>query len=289
VPEFEDPFAGMDFKAAIRDARSGLLLKPIITNFLFDAKFPDFDMQFRKHEMERKPDGWFHPSTHPLWSARQLYAYLAHPALMRPEKKEYMGTLSVTVGQAMHGFMEVCLEAAGVRPPALNTCTTCAPDAPAHNEPGVVDAEIGERGHMDGVLDLSSLSVPGPEYLNPVFEFKTSNDRKASKLTDLDVETYRKMWPDYYAQNQSYMRLSGRRLVVVLVMVMGFPWEMREVHVPYDPAFASQIRDKFLAVRRAVQDQNPPPGCCGGRTGCPSAGACAKIAAAAPAPMRLAL
>ena len=168
---FEDPFVGMDFRHAIRDAAKGLLLKPVLTNYLFDAKFPAFDVHFPAEEMERRPDGWFHPSTHPMWSERQLFAYLAFPDLMQVERKQYMGTLSVTIGKAMHSFIAMCLKDAGVRPDRLNVCRVCPPDANC-DEPGVVDAEAGERGHMDGILDLSGFSLPNPDLAEPVFEFK---------------------------------------------------------------------------------------------------------------------
>lgn len=266
--------AGFDFSRAMRDAQQGLVLKPILHNYLYDAKFPDFAVHFKNHEMERAPDGWFHPSTHPLWEARMLYHYLANPHLMVAEKKEYMGTLSVTIGSAMHGFIQMCLEDAGVLPKELQACEVCPAGVPLH-EPGVIDEEAGERGHMDGLLDLSRISLPTPDLAWPVFEFKTSNMMKLSKVDDLDLEAYRAKWPDYYAQNQSYMRMSGRRYVVVLFLGMGYPWEMKEIHVPYDPAFAQQVRAKYLAVRQAVADQRPPEVCCNKVKSCPAGRICA--------------
>lgn len=265
--------AGIDFSASMRDAQAGLLLKPILHNYLFDAKFPDYSIDFINHEMEREPDGWFHPSTHPLWHPRVLYQYLSQPHLMRIEKKEYMGTLSVTIGTAMHGFVQMCLEDAGVLPKALQVCTVCDPALPLH-EPGVIDEDAGERGHMDGLLDFSSLSVVSRELESPVFEFKTSNLMKLAKLHDMDLEHYKKTWPDYYAQNQSYMRMSGRRMVVVLFLGMGYPWDMKEVHVPYDAGFSQQVRQKYLDVRQAVADQRPLAQCCGSTKTCPAGRIC---------------
>ena len=127
---------------------------------------------------------------------------------------------------------------------------------------------------MDGVLDLTSIAQDrGPEYQYPIFEFKTTGV-KFIGLNDLDIEAYRKKWPEYYAQNQEYMRLSGRRLVIVLIFGMGYPWEMREVHVPWDPQFALGIRDKYLRVRQQVADQAPSRDCCGTPKSCPARGVC---------------
>lgn len=292
---------GLDWGSVMRDVGKGLLVKPIVHNYLFDAKFPAFSMNFPEEEMERRPDDWFHPSTHPTWPEAALYNYLAHPETFPVEKKQYMSTLSVTVGKAMHGFMEMCLEDAGIRPRALNVCTVCPPQCPrpkgrgkvkrcgchlaegllnadgTHKvgctEPGVVDLETGSRGHMDGILDLSSMSTPGPAFDTPVFEFKTGNDMALAKLPDLDLEAYRKKYPAYYAQNQEYMRMSGRRVVIVLFMVMGFPWPMTEIHVPYDAGFANEVRDKYLRVRQMVADQTPPR-CCGRKASCASGPIC---------------
>jgi hypothetical protein len=283
-----DPLAGLDFTGSLRDAQKGLLVKPIVHNYLFDARFPDFAIHFKNHEMERAPDAWFHPSTHPLWTPRQLYFYLAQPHLMVAEKKQYMGTLSVTIGTAMHGFMEVCMEDAGIRPRELNRCTTCPPEMKC-KEPGVVDAEAGSRGHMDGLLDLSMLSLPSEAHESPVFEFKTSNEAKMAKVPDLDLETYRAKWPEYYAQNQEYMRMSGRRLTIVLFMALGYPWPMTEIHVPYDQGFAQTIRNKYLDVRQAVADQQIPFSCCGNTKVCPSGRICATLEPTPAASRRLAL
>lgn len=277
-----DP-GSLDLRAAIRETGRGLILKPILRNYLYDARFPDFDMRFRNHAMEREPDGWFHPSTHPLWPERQLYHYLAHPELMRVERKDYMGALSVTVGRAMHGFIGVCLTDAGVMPAELQRCRSCPPGggcrAPGEvEEPGVQDVEAGERGHMDGLLDLSRLPLPGPEYESPVFEFKTTNSAKLRKLADLDLDGFRATWPEYHAQQMPYQRMSWRRMTVVLVMALGYPWDMREFHVPYDRGLAVGVRDKYLRVRQAVADQRPPRDCCGSPRSCPAGLVCDRVA-----------
>ena len=265
---------GLDFRHMVRDVSKGLIVKPILHNYLFDAAFPAFTMDFPKQEMARAPDGWFHPSTHPLWTDRQLYYYLTRPGGMQAERLEYMSTLSVTVGKAMHGFIEMCLTDAGLRPLDLQRCTMCPPEAHC-DEAGVMDEESRSRGHMDGVLSLTHLHHDFAEDF-PVFEFKTTNIMKLSKIKDLDLATYRKLWPEYYAQIQEYMRMSGKRMAVVLFMSMGYPWEMREFHVPFDRAFATGIRDKYLSVIDLAEhaEKTNYTRCCGKPKSCPAKAVC---------------
>ena len=44
------------------------------------------------------------------------------------------------------------------------------------------------------------------------------------------------------------MRLSGLRKYIFLFMTMGTPWESREFHLDFDPAFAVATEAKYLAV-----------------------------------------
>lgn len=269
-------FGDFDLSGSMRDLSQGLLVKPVLHNYLYDARFPDFDLQFRNHKMERAPDSWFHPSTHPMWPARALFQYLADPHSLPPEKKKYMGTLAITIGHAAHQLIEISLTDAGIRPPGLQACLMCLPNKKC-TEAGVMNEELGERGHMDGVLSFEGFPNVPDEKMEPVFEFKTSHDEfgRLSKVPDLDTEAWKKKWPTYWAQVQRYMRLSGRPMTIVLMMEMVFPFTMREFHVPYDVGFNAQIDAKYRAVRQAVADQRPPL-CCGSK-GCVSALPCGVI------------
>lgn len=269
-------FSEFDFSGAMRDLSQGLLVKPVLHNYLFDARFPDFDLAFRNHAMERAPDNWFHPSTHPMWHERVLYQYLADPTSLPPEKKKYMGTLAVTLGTAAHQLVEVSLTDAGIRPARLQTCEMCPPSANC-TEAGVMDAELGERGHMDGVLSFDGYPNVPEEKMEPIFEFKTSHDEfgRLTSLRDLDTEAFKKKWPVYYAQVQRYLKMSRRRVAIVLMMEMVYPFTMREFHITYDVAFNARIDAKYRTVRQAVADQRPPL-CCGSKA-CDAALACGVI------------
>lgn len=267
-------FEEFDFSGTMKQLVSGQIVKPILQNYLFDAKFPDYSLTFKKQKMERDPDGWFHPSTHPLMSERALYEYLAHPKDFPVEKKRYMSTFAVTMGKVYHEFIQMCLEDAQIRPAHLQVCTMCPPKRKC-NEPGVKDEDTGARGHMDGILDVSRFPALPEGMVEPVFEFKTTGNNfgKLTKDTlDLDLPYFKSKWPVYYAQVQEYMRMTGKAWTIVLFMEGNFPWEMREYHVPFDPAFAQRIANKYRSVRQAVAD-GVPPRCCMS-TSCPIKSKC---------------
>lgn len=217
--------------------------------------------------MEREPDNFFHPSTHPEMHERLLYHYIAHPETFPVEKKKYMGTLAVTLGTAAHQLVEVSLTDAGIRPTALQVCTMCPPSANCH-EAGAMDEELGERGHMDGILSFEGFPNVPDEKMQPVFEFKTSHDNfgRLTKLADLDLDAFRTKWPYYYGQTQRYMRLTKKPFTIVLMMEMVYPFVMKEFHIPYDAGYNANVDAKYRRVRQAVADQKPPL-CCG-QTGC---------------------
>jgi len=261
-------FAEFDFSGAMKDLTAGLIIKPLLRNYLFDASFPDFDLHFRKRDLgARKPDGWFHASTHPLMNEKALYTYLAEPENFPTEVMQPGNTLAVTYGKVFHELLQVCLEDMGFLPKELQVCTTCPPEADCH-EPSVVDEVCGERGHTDGFLDLSSLKHIPADKVESNLELKSANDGfgKLTALPDLDLALFRKRWPEYYAQQQSYLRMSGKKWTILIVMEHQFPFTMREFHIPYDPGFSAGVAAKYQRVRQAAADQAPPR-CCG-KKGC---------------------
>lgn len=256
-----------DFSDLMKDRAEGQVVVPMLKTYLHNAEFPDdFAVHFRKGDQNRPADGWFWPSTHPTLCPGYLYTYLTDPDSLPVEDKEFMNVLALTMGSAVHGFIEMCLRNLGLRTPELNACTMCPPEKNC-SEPGFKDDKTGSRGHTDGVLDISSLKPPSHIPDITAFELKTMNSRGIRFLENMDLDRWREKHPVYYAQNQEYMRLSGLRFTIVVVMELGWPWTMREIHVPYDDAAANITRDKYLAVRQAAKDKTPLE-CCGKST-CP--------------------
>lgn len=270
------------FQRMMDDTDVRLVLKPLLYRYLYNAEFPDiFSVTFRKAGLARKPDNYFHPSTHPLWRARQLFYYLSRPGQMEVEQLDANNRMAVTMGTAVHAFVEMCLRDAGAMVPLEGTCPAChRPHGTKRgqcDEYGAADEHLGSRGHMDGVIFVNLTGrywVPGVG----VFEFKTMSSRKASKIADLDLETFKRLCLDYYAQVQEYMRMTGMTQAVVIIMELGWPWDITEIQIPYDPAFALATSQKYLATREAVAEDKAPLDCCGvdsieGRT-CPARGLC---------------
>jgi len=254
------------FRKMADQASQGLVLAPILQGYLYEAKFPDvFTMTFRKEGGPRKPDGYFHPSTHPLMTARQLYYYMTEPERWEAERLSYESRMAVTMGTAVHAFIEMCLYDAGALVKPTGTCPSCGREYGKRknqcSEPGAMDAELGSRGHMDGVLELDikgKLWIPG----QGGFEFKTTNPNKVRNIQDNDLEWFKEKCPDYYAQVQEYMRISGLRQFIVLFLSMGYPWSPLEIQVPYDPHYANQTGAKYALVRKHQEAGIPPEACC---------------------------
>jgi hypothetical protein len=255
-----------DFTKVSVAASAECVVKPIIMLYLHDLRYSDFTLYFpAKKTTDRKPDGYFHPSTHPLWNERLLYHYLTgDPDKLISRKLDYQGTLSVTIGTAVHGFIQHVLgprEANLLLPPSDDKCNVCAKPTSIMPKKGhcweqpVLHEGTRTRGHMDGALSIADWGMAG-------FEFKTTNQRKLSGLEDNDVAMYRKKWPDYYAQNQDYMRATGLRKFVVLIMSMGYPWEFREITVEYDHQFAYDIERRYTSAIKHAEMGTPPTPCC---------------------------
>lgn len=248
------------FSSMIADADKGAVLSPLLRNYLNAGSWKhDLYVKFPKGNMNRKPDGWFHPSEHPLWTERQLYLYLTQIDLRVVEPLGYLGAFSVTMGTAVHSFIEGLLTDMGLR---LNREQMEAAGFTVgkgrDGEPHFSDPDTNARGATDGISDVEVRGWTG--YKN--IELKTTNQMKMDRIPDMDVEAFRSAWPGYYAQQQEYLRMSGMSMSMVLVIGMGYPWPMKEFHVPFDPVFAGGIRDKYMRALEAAQTGVMPGACC---------------------------
>jgi hypothetical protein len=243
-----------DFDRVVSSSFAGCAVKPLLWSYLWAARFPkEFDVRFYGADTHRGPDGWFHPSTHPLWSERMLWLWHRNPELSSREPLGSQGALSVSMGKALHSFIEVCLDDLGILVGA---------NVPACRE------DLRTRGELDGIVDVP---VPGREGLTG-WEFKTTNVFKLKDLGDLDLDAYRAAWPGYWAQIQNYLLLRPDLWgFSTIFLSLGFPWEMREVLVPRDDAFIDALAAKYS---RAVDDDAMPPVCDGCSIGAKQARAC---------------
>lgn len=245
------------FRRTLSQAKAGLVIKPLLQNYLHGHEWgEDFVVHFNAGKQDRKPDGWFHPSSHPLMPERMLYWYLAGDKWLN-EPMDYFGVISVTMGTAVHDFIEFCLTDMGIRlnREELIDAGFEVPEDPAKSEPLVSDVVTGARGAMDGVVKLPDGSLAA-------FEFKTTGPMHLRSVNDLDLAWFRDKWPGYYAQLQEYLRLSGLSQAIVIIMGLSYPWDMIEVHMPADEFFQMDLRKKYLSVRADVESGELPPPCC---------------------------
>lgn len=237
-----------------------MVLVPLIEGYLRAAKFPDvFSVTFRDEGKDRKPDGFLHPSIHPLLPERLLYYYLTQPEGLIPEQFEYENRMALIMGSGVHSFIQTCLIDAGLLLKPTGTCVACGrPHGKRKNdcdEWGALDKTYGRRGHMDGIIDL-------PGWGRGLFEFKTIGQKATFGLSHHNLDWLKQKKPTYYAQVQDYLDMTGLEKAVIVFAILGFPWRLVEIEVPYDHAFMIKQRAKYARVREAERDGVLPDACC---------------------------
>lgn len=260
-----------------------LHLVPVIENAVRECAFPDpFTVTFAGYTATRKPDGWFHPSTHPTLDERQLYFYLAEPDKWTDSEFDYGPRMSVLMGSACHELFQHVLIEIGVLAKPRGTCVCCMRPhgfGPGEcNEWGVRDDTLKRRGHMDGLIEDGL-----PSWGDGIWDLKTCAPPVIRGIAHNDLAVFKTKWPKYWAQAQEYMALTGKRQAMVLFLAMSEGWDMREFTIPRDDAYIARMEAKYRSVLQHVESGQVPivPCCSGGATArkCPAAACSVKIGA----------
>lgn len=222
-----------NFRKMVTEMSRGNLLIPIIRAALYSPDFQGFTLRVESWQ-DRPYDGWFHPSTHATWTARQLAYYLMQGDKLSTEPPELSFVLAVTQGKFWHEFIQQLLMDKHVM---------------VQKETPVEDLYHHRRGHIDGVLSNGEL-----------FEFKTANENASRWMRD--VELLKKHKPDYYAQTQDYMDMAKVDRMRYLVFTPAYPFAMEEYVVPADKPFQEAQRDKYTAAIQAARTGVLPEPCC---------------------------
>jgi hypothetical protein len=244
-----------NFGRAVAEAHRGEVVGPILRSLLFDPTFPEIRVRIPsvKQSEDYRPDGWFHPSTHPLWTPRQLYYYVLFSERMVREPFDPIGTLAVNNGKFWHAFFQqILLHHNVLRPNDGTHCRGCKENRAEHF---TSDDEVMSSGHCDGDLG------------EDLWEFKTAHPQKVRLFNSLgedptDITTFVEKHPDYYAQALEYLRMMGRDRMILTMMSPVYPFQFKEFHIRFAKGVARQVRDKYAMVRGCAADGTPPPPCC---------------------------
>lgn len=244
--------ATVNFQRVLSGLREDKVIVPVLRAALEAPDFVGFDVHVRGwQEGVREPDGWFHPSTHASWTARQLALYLRHGNELEPERPELSYVASVTQGSFWHHLVQrLLLEKQVLR---RNPGTTAEDSIDAQCEVSLVDSLHNRKGHADGRMATCD---------DELFELKTMHPRKIERFTDESV--LRKENPfGYYAQSEDYLDMAGLPKMRYLILGMAYPYVMQEFVVHADPIFQTAQRKKYREAIEAVQEDRLPDPCCG--------------------------
>lgn len=231
------------FRSGLASIKRGEILVPPLRAYLSNPDFKGFTIVVPPFE-KRAPDGWFHPSTHPLWPERALWLYLVVPEMLTEEPMEHSNVLALTAGTIWHSIIEHAMmklklvDAVEVR---------------------FEDAGSLSKGSADGVRQ------------EELIEIKTMKLELMRKINS--PQDYIDAHPTYYAQALEYMRMSGYRSERVLLMSLTFPYEMREFVIDFNLADSQAIANKYRGVIQDAADGRVPM-CDGCQGFCPAKALC---------------
>lgn len=214
---------------------------------------PMLKLYFQKDHGARKPDGYFHPSSHPTMKPSELYLYLTDYEAYQAQKSPFTpeARMSMMVGTIMHDINRKALIELGLWQKPEGTCPCCkrkyGQGRGQCDEPGVADEANKQRGHMDGILKLAQKDkLVG-------YDLKTINAFAFDKAQP-GLDYFKKTWPKYYGQMQSYMSMSpDMDEVIVLFQQVGYPWGFAEYTIPRDEEFIARMLAKYQKVLAAVE------------------------------------
>lgn len=214
------------------------LLLPYFRNALLSKQWPDsYTVTIDSGPYYGHGDGMFHPSTHAMMGARELY-YRFHPKhrdKIVHEQRSPESEITLSVGSAIHGIVQAQFQMAGL----IRNPDNCEVEytIPEHNARGRVDFLVH---HPDGCT-------------YPV-ELKTINSRGYSMLTQI-----KESWD---AQLSMGLHGLGYSTGILLVLEVGYPYRMREFLVDRNDHLLSQIFAKFDHVMECIANDAPPEHCC---------------------------
>jgi hypothetical protein len=248
-----------EFQRLLKGAFSDEVLIPILRALLTNPRFDGFEVPIPDFR-PRRPDGWFHPSTHPLWPERMLWWYLVAPERLLDVELDTDGAMATTQGTFWHSFLQHVMLVHGL-------VLIMNPEGRFPHDKVeffVSDEEHGARGAMDGVLnpDKLPLTVPIGLEIKTMRPSKLNTCPKGGPKDPARLEWLKKKCPEYYAQAQEYLRMSGYTEQRFLFIGIEYPFYMLEISVPFSYGDSQVVVDKYRRVRQAVAGGYMPDPCC---------------------------
>jgi len=214
------------------------LILPVFENQMRFDEWPDsYQVKVDSSPYYGAGDGFFHPSTHPLMPARQLY-YMFHPDTrdkIVPEANTLQRQMTLSVHSAIHAVIQTQMQMTGL--------VVSEEDI----EVEYVNHEHHVRGRIDFIVDHPT------EGRVPV-ELKGQNPYSFRKQ-----ETIK---PEWDAQLSLALDNVGADFGILMVLETGWPYQLKEYRVQRNDALLSEIYTKFDLVREAIATNTPPRHCC---------------------------
>lgn len=214
------------------------LLLPYFRNAMLSKQWPEsYDVTIDSSPYYGHGDGMFHPSSHALMGARELY-YRFHPDhrdRIVNEQRNVQSEMTLAMGSALHGIVQAQFRMAGLVKDAADVEVEYTIEE--HNARGRVDFLVH---HPDGNV-------------YPV-ELKTQNSRGFELQTQI-----KDSWD---AQLSMGLHGTGYATGVLLVLESGYPYRMKEFLVNRNDPLLSRIFAKFDHVRECIAANTPPEHCC---------------------------
>jgi hypothetical protein len=220
------------------------LILPILENQMRADEWPDrYTIEIDSSPYYGRGDGYFHPSTHPLMTARQLY-YEFHPDhrhLIEHEPFSVQQLMTVSVGSSLHAVIQTQMQMAGLL-------------GPDDIEVEYVNTEHHVRGRTDMVVHHPT---EGPV----VCEIKSRTGFKFDSTTIEDM-------PSWEIQTSLACDNLGKRYntdftyAILLMVETGWPFRMKELRIERNDQLLDEVYTKFDVVREAIRNNVPPMLCC---------------------------
>jgi hypothetical protein len=219
------------------------LILPFLENQILADKWPEKytitidSSPYYGLEADGSPDGYFHPSTHPLMGERELYLRF-HPDTrdkMLSEPNSLQRQMTLGMGSSIHGILQAQMQMIGLCPPE-------------NIEVEYIIEEHHVRGRIDWIFQHPSVG-------DVIVECKTRTGYKFDKTTIADM-------PSWDAQLSLAEYAMGKTEGVLLMMESAWPYRLRELPHVRNDVLLQQIFDKFDYVRMCLEANEPPRHCC---------------------------